>query len=313
MEDKISLKAVEKYSAAFAKKVSESFYVGKERISGPDILNLCEIRQINLFVIRDLMKTWQQDSQKFRSPYFNYQAPEVKEALAQFQNVVSNHISISQDNFLPFLTKAVNQTIMLVLTPYDFYSNTLEREVNAHLKVSELRNEIKYLKINKEPLEQLVKHLEEKKLDIISGNEAFALLDRILEEVSFTPEDVEAYLAKFSQVIPVSVDMLYEPPMPQNKPKAVRQEAPAKETKTVADNFQKIQSIKDKLTINQKFMFTKMLFSGDFDLFVQAIDQLDNFDTLKQATHYLETNYTAWDKESEEYEEFMELVEKRFA
>ena len=312
MEDKISVKAVENYSAAFATKISGVFFAKNEKITGPGILNLSEIRQINLFVIRDLMKTWQQESQKFRSPYFNYQAPEVKEALTLFQNVVSNHISISQDNFLPFLIKAVRQTIMLALDPYDFYSDTLDKEGNTHLKISELKYEIKYLKINREPLEQLVKHLEEKKLEIISGNEAFALLDRILEEVSFTPEDVEAYLAKFSQIIPVSIEMLYERAA-ENKPRQVIQEPAIKESKSIAQGFEKIARIKDKLTINQKFMFTKMLFSGDFDLFVQAIDQLDNFDTLKQATHYLETNYTMWDRESEEYEEFMELLEKRYS
>lgn len=312
MEEKISLKAVEKYSETFATKVSGVFFAKKEKISGPDILNLCEIRQVNLFVIRELLKTWQQESQKFKSPYFNYQAPEVKGALAQFQNVLSNHISISQDNFLPFLIKAVHQTIMLALDPYDFYSETLDKEGNTHLKVEELKNEIKYLKINCQPLEELVKHLEEKKLDIIAGNEAFASLDHILEEVNFTPEDVDVYLAKFSQVVPVSVEMLYERAA-ENKPKQVRQPPTVKEGKTLAEDFQKIQRIKDKLTINQKFMFTKMLFSGDFDLFSQAIDQIDNFDSLKQATHYLETNYNLWDKETEEYEEFMEVVEKRFS
>lgn len=312
MEEKISLKAVEKYSETFATKVSGVFFAKKEKISGPDILNLCEIRQVNLFVIRELLKTWQQESQKFKSPYFNYQAPEVKGALAQFQNVLSNHISISQDNFLPFLIKAVHQTIMLALDPYDFYSETLDKKGNTHLKVEELKNEIKYLKINCQPLEELVRHLEEKKLDIIAGNEAFASLDHILEEVNFTPEDVDVYLAKFSQVVPVSVEMLYERAA-ENKPKHVRQPPTVKEGKTIAEDFQKIQRIKDKLTINQKFMFTKMLFSGDFDLFSQAIDQIDNFDSLKQATHYLETNYNLWDKETEEYEEFMEVVEKRFS
>ena len=186
MEDKINIKAVAKYSGAFAAKVAEAYFSKKEKISGPDILNLCQIRQVNLFVIRDLMKTWQQESQKLKSPYFNYETPDVKEALKQFQNVLSNHISISKENFLPILTRAVHQTIMLALDPYDFYSDTLDKESKTHLKVSDLKNEIKYLKINGQPLEQLVKQLEEKKLEIISGNEAFALLDHILEEVNFT-------------------------------------------------------------------------------------------------------------------------------
>ncbi|MBK5280019.1 MAG: hypothetical protein JJE09_14260 [Bacteroidia bacterium] len=312
MEDKINSKAVDKYSKAFADKVSGSFFSNKETISGPEILNLCQIRQVNLFVIRDLMRSWQKESQKLKSPYFNYNSNEVREALTQFQNVLSNHISISKDFFVPVLSKAVHQTIMLALDPYDFYSDTLDKESKAHIKVAELKNEIKYLKINCQPLEKLVAHLEEKKLEIISGNEAFALLDHILEEVNFTPEDVDAYLTKFSEVIPTSVEMLYESAT-VSVPKKIRQQVPSKEVKTIADDFQKIQSIKEKLTINQKFMFTKILFSGDFDLFTQTIDQLDNFDSLKQATQYLETNYTLWDRESEEYEEFLQLVEKRFS
>jgi hypothetical protein len=311
MEDKINLKAVSKYSGAFAAKISGAYFSKKETISGSDILNLCQIRQVNLFVIRDLMKTWQKESQKMKSPYFNYEAPEVKEALTQFQNVLSNHMSISNELFLPFLTRAVHQTIMLALDPYDYYSDTLDRESKTHIKVAELKNEIKYLKINNQPLERLIKQLEEKKLEIISGNEAFALLDHILEEVNFTPEDVDAYLSKFSQVIPASVEMFYESAT-EKKPIAVNTQPVLKETKSIAEDFQKINSIKENLTINQKFMFTKILFSGDFDLFSQAIDQLDNFDSLKQAKNYLETNYTLWDRESEEYEEFLELVEKRF-
>jgi len=312
MEDKINLKAVAKYSEAFATKISEAYFSKKGKINGPDILNLCQIRQVNLFVLRDLMKTWVLESQKLKSPYFNYETPEVKEALTQFQNVLSNHISISKENFLPFLIRAAHQTILLALDPYDFYSNTLDRDSKTHLKVSELKNEIKYLKINGQPLERLVKQLEEKKLEIISGNEAFALLDHILEEVNFHPEDVDAYLSQFSQVIPTSVEMLYESAI-EKKQIPVKQQPVSKETKTIAEDFQKIKSIKENLTINQKFMFTKILFSGDFDLFSQAIDQLDNFDSLKQAKNYLDTNFTLWDKESEEYEEFFELVEKRFS
>ena len=82
----------------------------------------------------------------------------------------------------------------------------------------------------------------------------------------------------------------------------------------MADNFQKIGKIKDSLTINQKFMFTKVLFHGDFELFSKAIEQLDRQDNMKGAMRYLENEHSStWDKESEEFHEFMELVEKRFA
>jgi hypothetical protein len=80
-----------------------------------------------------------------------------------------------------------------------------------------------------------------------------------------------------------------------------------------ANNFQKIKKIKDSLTINQKFMFTKVLFHGDFELFSKAIDHLDKLENMKSALRYIEDEHaTAWDHESEEFHEFMELVEKRF-
>ena len=83
---------------------------------------------------------------------------------------------------------------------------------------------------------------------------------------------------------------------------------------TLVDNFQKIAKIKESLTINQKFMFTKVLFHGDFELFSQAIDHLDKLENIKSALRYIEDEHAGtWDHDSEEFHEFMELVEKRFS
>ena len=81
---------------------------------------------------------------------------------------------------------------------------------------------------------------------------------------------------------------------------------------TLVDGFQKITNIKGSLSINQKFMFTKVLFHGDFELFTKAIDDLDRQDNLNGALKYLESNHEEWDRESEEFHEFMEILEKRF-
>jgi hypothetical protein len=192
--------------------------------------------------------------------------------------------------------------------------------------------------------------LEEKGVKEISGNEAFSILDQILEEVSFNPEDVEEYLEKFSAIVPLDANKFYvikTEPQPIAKPvkeepavEMQKVQAPEKNVskstgkipvqaqasstvndtltrsgrQTLVDNFQKIAKIKDSLTINQKFMFTKVLFHGDFELFSKAIDHLDKLDDMKAALRYLENEHSAaWDNESEEYHEFMELVEKRFA
>lgn len=343
MDEKISVKALEDYSDDYASKVTAAFFSTKERITGPEILKLCDIQQINLFVVRELLRAWKLEAQKLRSPYFDYTASPVSDALTKFQNLLSNHIAISRENFQPLLKKAVAQTLYLLLNPYDFYSGTLSVAGDS-LKLDELRNDVKYIRLNKTPLERLLAELESKQLTAISGKEAFALLDHILEEVNFTPEDLDDHLTRLSAIVPLTWESLYEK-SPVNPPPPVKAEpqpspapkvevpapAPKVEVKaaapaqvplydqqpgrgtTLAENFQKRRKIKDSLTINQKFMFTKILFNGDFELFSAAVERLDDLDNLTQAKNYLTTNYGEWNPESEEYQEFMEIVERRFA
>jgi len=367
MDEKISLKALEDYSDDYASKVTASFFSAKDKITGPEILKLSDIQQINLFVIRELLQAWRLENHKLRSPYFDYTAAPVAEALTKFQNLLSNHIAISREHFQPLLKKAVAQTLSIILNPYDFYSDTLVGQ-GASVKIEDLKNTVKYIRINRMPLERLLNDLEKRKIASIGGNEGFAMLDHILEEVNFTPEDVEGYLSKFSMVVPLRLEGLYEgkgttpdsvphaaapevqkpepppskaesaPPKPAvNKPREtvpeqISSKADSKEPEpkkpaaqiplydqqpgkgtTLAENFQKHKKIKDSLTINQKFMFTKILFNGDFELFSAAVERLDDLDNLTQAKSYLTNNYGEWNPESEEYQEFMEMVERRFA
>ncbi len=58
MDEKISLSALDDYSDDFASKVTASFFSSKEKITGSEILKACEIHQINLFVIRELLHAW---------------------------------------------------------------------------------------------------------------------------------------------------------------------------------------------------------------------------------------------------------------
>jgi hypothetical protein len=357
MDEKISFKALDDYSDDYASKVAASFFSTKDKITGPEILKLCDIHQVNLFVLSELLHAWKLESQRLRSPFFDYTAPDVADALAKFLNLLSNHIAISKESFQPLLKKAVRQTLYLLLDPYDFYADKLDNGAGGAVRADELKADIKYIRINRIPLERLLAAMEEKKMTSISGNEAFALLDRILEEVNFTPEDLEAYVTSFSAVVPMDPHNFYEakdevskPPVAVNKPSVVvtpKQEVvktpdpllvakPAEPLKpeppkttvvqttlydqlqkgpqtTVADNFQVRKKIKDSLTINQKFMFTKILFNGDFELFSAAVERLDELDNLKQAMAYIQNNYAEWNAAGEEYQEFMEILERRFA
>jgi hypothetical protein len=347
MDEKISLEAIALYGDAYADKVLKDFFSSKDKITGSEILSLCNVQQVNLFIVKELFRAWKEETKKLKSPYFDFENPEVKEALENFMAVVSQNILITQAHFAPLLKKAVSQTLMVVFDPYDFFSMLISGK-NNKLEVGPFREEIKYLKVNKAPLEKMLQKLEAQGVKEVSGNEAFGILDQILEEVNFTPEDVEDFIEQFSAVVPLNPNRFYvsknpeyktpappPPPVQENKP---RQEPPKinqpkanvpqspppgitindklnrGDTRMVVENFQRITKIKDSLTINQKFMFTKVLFHGDFELFSKAIDRLDQFDSIRSALRYLEEEYAStWDHDSEEFHEFMELVERRFS
>lgn len=331
MDEKISLKAIDQYAIQVANQLAESFFSQKNTITGPEIVNLCAVKQVNFFVIHDLLSAWKKESEKLKSPYFDYQAKAVTEALNQFQIALSNNIAITKIDFLPLLKRGVSQTLYLILDPYDFYADLLDTK-DESLSILDLENKVKYVKINKAPLENLVTRLKEKQAEAVKGKEAFALLDQILEAVNFTPEDVEPHLSALSKIVPVNIATFYEQkstsaPIVEPKPvetkivepkpvsPVVTQPLIASEQKvTLADNLakQKVTRLKESLTINQKFMFTKILFHGDFEIFTEAIDKLDRFDNLTQAMRFIDDGYPDWDRESEEYEEFYEILQNRF-
>lgn len=322
MDEKINLSAIDEYSDQYASRLASLAFAKKDKITGPEILQLCEVKQVNLFVVQELMRAWKDELQKLRSPYFDYLNEEVAKSLHHFQNTLSNHILVGQQDFLPLLKKAVAQTLYVILDPYDFYSDILDREGQGNLQVADLKNDVKYLKINRQPMEKLVQKLEERKSVSVAGNEAFGLLDSILEEVNFTPEDIDAYISQFSKLVPLELTRLYEhkvaarpkTELPKGKVETVPVNAPSPDKVKVAVNhFHKINQIRESLTINQKFMFTKILFGGDFEVFSKAIDYLDNCGNLSEALTYVQENYSTWDQDTDEYLEFREMLEKRFA
>ncbi len=335
MDEKISLDAIAAYSDAYADKISKDYFSSKSQITGPEILKLTKVPQVNMFVIRELLLAWKEESAKMRSPYFDYDNAEVKEAIDSLMTVLSNNIAVSQADFDPLLKKAVRLSLLVIFNPYDFFS-ILVTGNNNRVEVSQFKEEIKYLRINRAPIVRLVQKLEEQQVKEVTGNEAFAILDQILEEVSFTPEDLEEHIRQFSLTLPLDAGTFYPPSEPAEQPASGKprnekrlvldepEEAGNPEKPTlndriqgdhrpaVYDTFRRIQKIKDHLTINQKFMFTKVLFYGDFESFSRTVDDIDRLADMKSAMKYLETHSSDWDRESSEFHEFMEMVEKRF-
>lgn len=99
------------------------FANGKKMIKGPEILHFCDNPQINKFIFFQLHQNWNKYQNGLAHPHYDFQHEEVKKALSNFLSVLSVHIQISEQNFRPFVEKAVFNCISLLLSPEDTFES----------------------------------------------------------------------------------------------------------------------------------------------------------------------------------------------
>lgn len=76
-----------------------------------------------------------------------------------------------------------------------------------------------------------------------------------------------------------------------------------------------VKDLTESVGLNQKFMFTKSLFDGNPDLLQHALKQMDECGSFHEAVNLLNERYVGelgWNKDSEEVEEFLQLIFRKF-
>ncbi|HNP20229.1 MAG TPA: hypothetical protein PKL31_17445 [Fulvivirga sp.] len=332
MDNNLNRAGITNYSKRYASSVINTFFKSKQKIGGEDIKHLVDIQQINLFVIKNLFEEWQKETDKLKSPYFDYSSPQVAQALTEFMNTLSRNISIEKKAFEPLLIRAVEESVLLIFSPYDFYTHLTEHS-NGEMTIGNLKRTLKYVKVNRNLLESLIANMEKQKLERVDEEKYATLLHEVFQNIQASPDDIGVYFDNFSKIEPLKEGDIYgvtketeaEPviskvkPTNENKPE-VEPDGPTindKHTNTAASiaeihESKKIDNLKSHLSINQRFMFQKVLFDGDEKAFYEALDFLDNCNSKESAMKHIYATYPHWNVESEEFEEFVELLDKRF-
>lgn len=333
MENNLNQKVIRQYSHEFAEKVCDSYFETRSRIDNDGLMGIQPVKQVNLFVVRHLFDQWQQDTGRLESPFFDFSAPQVREAMDRLKNVLSRHIMMERATYQPLLEKAVEETLRLILSPYDYYKELISRE-NAPLAASYLKTVSKYIRINPFIINELIARLERENFSTLTRENARKLLDEVVDQLEGEPDDVEPHIDAFAQVHAVQTSALYgeEPenapePAPASEPEkpAEKKDPRDREVRTLHDNLvnkeqstladlhrqQKIEDIRAYLTINQRFMFVNSLFDGDTVRFNEVVDHIERQESADDAIHYLHAAFSEWDRESEEVEEFFEIVRRR--
>jgi hypothetical protein len=80
-------------------------------------------------------------------------------------------------------------------------------------------------------------------------------------------------------------------------------------------NEQQFNDIRKGIGINEKFLFIKELFNGNIEEYDEAVNKINMFHSLTEATEYLTSQKMKynWDEKSEAYLAIKKLTDRKFA
>ena len=126
-KEKLNLVFIRQYKTVFSEQLMIQPFREKEMLTGKEILYISPIKQLNLLVVKSLFERWQEEIKRIESPYFNYQAPQVKAMISQLMNTLSQNISINTKNLKPIIEKAVEDLIVLNFDPANYLNNEIKK------------------------------------------------------------------------------------------------------------------------------------------------------------------------------------------
>ncbi|WP_153042686.1 hypothetical protein [Rufibacter ruber] len=382
MKDKYNQIRLAQYSQELAQRLSEEHFAQHEVVTAPQLISFTPIKQVNLYLIRELLTLWNHEMANLRSPYFDFESPEVKDALVQFMNVLSRKISIKRPHFEPLLQKAIQDTFRTVLEPVEVFEEKFLRVDD--LSPAKLQEGLKYQDLDKELYRQFIDSLSEENLD---RGKVTTKLQRFLNEHNSLRFSVADVVTRFNELKPLKMDEILTPEapvapvvpsipvVPATPPPPAAAPAPTpvaavppvptapstngsstssgaaaspffrpevnmepklnerfqqEQKQTLNDRFkqpvnasladrqqdQKIGSLKDAISINQRFSFINELFEGDNMAYHAIIKQLDEFGSADEAKQFLLKEVGSkynWSKKEEHVQKLVRLIERKFA
>lgn len=336
MESNINHQLINSYSKSFAKEHINDFFKKKSSITGEEILNFSEIKQINYFILKILFEKWKSEFNTLKSPYFDYKNEKVQKAVNTFMNVLSKNILVSKEDFRLLLEEATYKTILLIFSPYEYYLQEINNPTYQQISTNDLYAIQKYVKINGHLLQAYIDRFNSEGIQAVFNEEAVRIFDEVCETIKETPEDFDAYQQEFSKVLVLDLNEVYsddsnkESVETNDKHESVNiNEKFKSKNQTLLDTLstekkeaiidiqekKPLKGIKKSITINQRFMFEADLFNGDKDEFEMVVNYLDNCTSNKEAMEFINENYVQkknWDLKKEEVIEFFSVINTCF-
>ncbi|WP_224999878.1 hypothetical protein [Cesiribacter sp. SM1] len=208
MVRKLNRKAAEAYSEDFSSNVLNNFFSNSTVATGQDILELTPVQQINLLLVQRLYQRWQEETLRLRSPYFNYEHPQVQESLKALMNTLSRHIQVEREALEPLLQGAVLDALRLALNPLSFFDEFLRQ--NSSL--DSLQSSLRYLRWQQSLTDVLHEQVEQKEMG--EPEYLLAMLEAGVRSGKIALDSTDEYIQAFEAVLPMPNGLIEEPATP---------------------------------------------------------------------------------------------------
>ena len=203
MQRKLNDEFIREYSEEFSEKITTEFFADNERISGKEILNVSPSKQVNFFILKILFRKWQEEMKRLESPFFNYKNPDVRKAMVQFMNTLSQHIEVSKEHFGSMVEEAVADTLLLAMEPGSYLSLEFEEMDVSKITDKLTKPILKYIKLHRTDIEEFFTSSDG--LEVEEFVDAAGEYFYDIETDSLVQQQVDL----LSQVVPLTFDDLY--------------------------------------------------------------------------------------------------------
>ena len=160
---------------AILKKITNNSLIKNEHFSGKEILEYTDIYQINLFILKNIFEEWEQNIKKNKSSYFNYDSEEVRYISREYSNILSKNISINDIQINDLALDAIQDYILLILKPFEFFSKEFERFDNK-ISIKNIEKRKKYYKTNDNVYSHIIDTIKKKNKQDINKIEILNVL-----------------------------------------------------------------------------------------------------------------------------------------
>ena len=187
---------LESFLQSVLEKIKKHSLIKNNNFSGNEILEFTEIHQVNLFILKKIFEEWEQNIEKNKSSYFNYDDEKVISISREYSNILSKNISININQVNDLALNAIRDYILLVLKPYEFFIKEFEKFENK-ISIEKIEERKKYYKINGNLYSHIINELKKQNKTNINKTEILNILKSNSVELDDNEKNKETLKIKF--------------------------------------------------------------------------------------------------------------------